>query len=118
MRARERVERAEGDAPGAVAEEPRRALAHLPRRLVGEGNRHDAAWGHADAVDEVGEPVDDDAGLAAARPRDHEDRALNRLDGGPLRGVQAFQVVHRGIVAHAASRLDSLASIDGRGLAQ
>jgi hypothetical protein len=66
------------------------ALAHLARRLVGEGDGEDALGSDATDPDQVGDPVGEDAGLSASRAGNHEERTLGRLHGRPLLCVQAL----------------------------
>jgi hypothetical protein len=63
------------------------ALAHLRRRLVGEGDGEDAA-GIDTTRDEVGDPRRDDTGLARARPGQDQQRSLDGGDGVALRRIE------------------------------
>ena len=67
------MERAE---PHAVARgQLGHAALHLVGRLVGERQRQDLRRRHA-AFQQVGDAVRDDAGLAAARPGQHQQRPV------------------------------------------
>ena len=76
----EAVERSCGEVGCALAEEAGETVAHLSRGAVGEGYGGDASRADADAEDEVGDAVRDDACLARARPRDDEQGAVNAFD--------------------------------------
>ena len=66
-------------------------FAHLAGGLVGEGHGQDAVGGNAAHADQVGDAVGEHPGLAASGAGQHEQRALGRLDGLALLGVQAFE---------------------------
>ena len=88
------MEGAGGDLLGdGAAEESRKSLAQLAGGLVGEGEHANAARPDAHRAHEVGHSMHDDAGLAAARPRDYEQRALDVLHGLLLRLVEALEEV-------------------------
>jgi hypothetical protein len=74
------------DAP-ATGEQSLDAAPHLAGGFVGEGHGEDPpridAAGH-----QIRDAVGDHARLAAARAREHEERALGQADGLPLRRVQ------------------------------
>src|SRR5690606_3892763 len=72
-----------------AAEAPRHAFAHLAGGLVGEGDRGDPPGRHGAYGDEVGDLLDDDAGLAAPRAGKHEQRTIAVRNGVALRWVQA-----------------------------
>ena len=61
---------------------------HLLRRLVGERDRQNPRRTRA-APDEVGDPRDDDAGLARAGPGEHQERPHRRPHGLGLRWIEA-----------------------------
>src|SRR5690606_36735930 len=83
------VEGADGQAVGRVAPDALgHALAHFLRRLVGEGDGRDAPRRVAPSGDQVGDLLDDDAGLAAAGARKHKQRALVMQYGGALLGIE------------------------------
>ena len=84
----EGVEGADGDLVSACPHEGRCALPHLAGGLVGEGERGDAVGLNAAPVDEVGDAVGDDAGLAAAGACDDEHGAADGFDGLALPGVE------------------------------
>ena len=73
---------------GRAGEQRLRARLHLPRRLVGEGDGQDALRGHPLVEDEVGDPMGDDAGLAAPGAGEDEDGPLARQHRLPLLRVQ------------------------------
>ena len=89
---RGRVEGARGDARGAEAGE---ALAHLRRRLVGEGHGEDLAGGERAGGDLVRDAVRDRRRLARARARENADGAAHGLDRAPLLGVEPREDVLR-----------------------
>src|SRR5260221_5737276 len=66
-------------------------LAHLARRLVGEGDGHDLRGRHAFVFDQVGDAVDDDTGLSGAWAGDDQERPSRGLHRLPLRRVQSFE---------------------------
>ena len=89
-------------AGGVEGEDPDRArdraeqifetLAHLPGRLVGEGDREDLVRLHAAGVDQVRDAVGEHARLAGARAGDDEERAFGRENRLALRGVQVCEI--------------------------
>src|SRR5699024_6090197 len=83
------------------------ALAHLLRRLVGEGDGGDALGGHAPGADQVGDLLHDHAGLAAARAGEHEQGAVVVEDGFALLGVET---VHGGTRERSGGRTAGTAS--------
>src|SRR5437773_3431789 len=70
------------------AEQGRHAGAHLAGRSVREGHGEDLLRGDAPLLDQVGDPRGEDARLAGARARQHEQRAARVSHGGVLRGVE------------------------------
>ena len=76
-----RVEREDPDRARGRAEHPLEPLAHLPRRLVREGDREDLIRADLQVFDEVCDPVGEHARLPRARPGDDEQRAFRVLDG-------------------------------------
>ena len=68
------------------------ALEHLPRGAVRERQQEDALRRNA-VLDEVGDAVDERAGLARARRREDEHRAVRRRRGGALFGVEDFREI-------------------------
>ena len=88
------VERGQQDlARGLVSDHAGEALPHLARGLVGERDADDAIGWYAQA-DEVLNAVGDHPRLARAGAREHEQRAVDALDGGALTRVEMAQV-HR-----------------------
>ena len=84
----EGVEGADGHLVSACPHEGGGALPHLAGGLVREGERGDAVGLYAAPVDEVGDAVGYDAGLAAAGACDDEHGAADRFDGLELPGVE------------------------------
>ena len=66
-------------------------LAHLARRLVGEGDRGNFRSRQVLALDQVGNFFCDDAGLAGTGTGQHEQRAVTVLDGCALLGVEHWK---------------------------
>ncbi len=79
---------------GFGADRLAQALAHLARRLVGEGHREDLPRRHAQRH-QPGDAVDQDTGLAGARPRQNHQRALAVGDGALLLGVEPLDARYR-----------------------
>src|SRR5439155_23121028 len=82
--------------PAAVAvtisrEEDRNTFLHLGRSFVGESDGQDASRRDTKRLDEVGDPVSDDAGLAAACARQDQQRSFRLLDGCPLRWIEFLE---------------------------
>jgi hypothetical protein len=73
----------------------RHAAAHLVGRLVGEGEGDDLLRTNARG-DQVGDAVRDDAGLAAARPCQHEQRPLDVRGSLSLGVVEGVEHRHEG----------------------
>ena len=69
------------------------AVAHLPGRLVGEGDCGDAVGADVALPHQVGNAVGDHTGLAAAGAGHDEQRAFGGDDGFGLGIVQAFEEV-------------------------
>ena len=85
----------EGEDPDRTrdgAEHRHQPLAHLPRRLVREGDRQDLVRLDADGRDQVGDTVREHARLPGAGSGDHEQRALGVQDGLPLGGIQVREI--------------------------
>ena len=78
----------------ARARERRDPLAHLARGLVRERDGEDLLWIDA-LLEQVGDAVDDDAGLAGAGAGEDEERPLGGGDGLALRWVERREVQHR-----------------------
>ena len=68
------------------------ALEHLPRGAVRERQQEDALRRNA-VLDEVGDAVDERAGLARAGCGEHEHGAVRRGRGGALFGVEDFREI-------------------------
>jgi hypothetical protein len=94
----ERVEGAEPHPVGGAPDHRLEPLAHLARRLVGEGDRQHLAGIGAAGAEDVGKPGRQHPGLAGAGPRQHQHRPVDRLDGAALR------LVERGEKARVAGR--------------
>ena len=93
---RERVEGAEpGHALDHAADEAADAGLHLARRLVGEGDGEDLVRAGAAGVQQVGDAGGQRPGLAGAGAGEHQHRAVERLDGGALGGVEVVEVGRR-----------------------
>ncbi len=83
------VEGGDDQPPGGAAfGEALHPLLHFPRRLVGEGDRGDAAGGHAFLGDQPGDFAGDHAGLARTRPREHQQGAVGVEHRFLLAGVE------------------------------
>jgi len=70
-------------------------LLHLARRLVGEGDGEDAVGTGAGGLDQVGDAVRDDAGLARASAGDDQQGAFDMPDRGLLIGIQPLEDIDR-----------------------
>ena len=81
------VEGADPHPLDAAAHHLAQALAHLLRRLVGEGDRQDLPRRHP-ALDQPRDAVDQDAGLAGAGAGEDEERPVAVLDRRALLGVE------------------------------
>ena len=91
------VEGAEpGHALDHAADEAANALLHFARGLVGEGDGEDLAGPRLALGEDVGKPGGQHPRLAGARTRQHQQRAVQRFDGGALLGVERAQVGRRG----------------------
>ncbi len=75
-----------------VADHPADALAHLARRLVGEGDGQDFGRPRAPRRDDVRQPRRQRRRLAGARPCEHQHRAFGGQHRLPLRTVQPLQI--------------------------
>ena len=104
----EGVEGADGQSVAAVAHQAPQPVAHFAGRLVGEGHGQDAVGAHAAGPHQVSDAVGDDASLAAARPGNDKQRAVDSLDRFPLRRVQPLQYIrnlsHVGIIYDSPQR--------------
>jgi hypothetical protein len=74
-----------------VAEQQLDALAHLGRGLVGERDRKDLVLPRAPAVDEVREPVREDARLARAGSGEDQERPVAVRHSRALGRVQPVE---------------------------
>ena len=97
-----------------AAEQRLDAVAQLARRLVGEGDGHDAAGRHALLADQVGDAVGDDARLAAAGPGEDQQRPFGVDDGVVLGGVEAFEDGHSEAVSTGILACAPLPNVDTR----
>ena len=84
----EAVEGGEPEPLGPLApDQGDHAIGHLGGGLVGEAHREDARR-RGPELDQAADALGDDAGLAAASPREHEERPFRVLDGASLGGVE------------------------------
>ena len=74
----------QGLGQGAVLEQAVDPLRHLRRRLVGKGDGQDGVGRNISYLDEIGDAVGDDPGLAGARPGQNQQWAIHGFDGGTL----------------------------------
>jgi len=88
----ERVERAKPQSLDRLVEDRADPLAHLARRLVGEGDRQDLARVGAVGDQDMGESRGQHPRLAGARACQHQHRPVHAFHGQPLLRVQAGQV--------------------------
>ena len=77
-----------------VADQRLDALAHLPRRLVGEGHREHLVRLGVAVADEVRDAVGDDARLAGARAGQDQQRPVAMQHRFALFGIQLGEEVH------------------------
>ena len=91
-----------------VASEGMDALAHLTRRLVGEGDAQDVARQDAQLVHQIGEAVGEGPGLAGARPGHHPDNPLGGGDSLPLGRVEPLEQISHGGASPFLERLFAL----------
>ena len=110
------VKGGEQDALGARPEQLLHALAHLSGGLVREGDGQDALGRDPAGADQMGDPVGEDARLAASRPCQHQQRALGGLDGPALLGVQPLQYGRCRRLLHAGAHLAEDHFSTGRGI--
>ncbi len=83
---------AEPHALGGAADHGVEPLAHLARRLVGEGDREQFGRQGAAGGKDVGEPGRQHAGLAGPGAGEDQHRAVDRLDGPALRIIEPGQI--------------------------
>ena len=101
----EGVEGAEPEPLRRAAEHGRDPLAHLARRLVGEGDGEHLPGRGAACQEQVCESGGQHPRLARARAGENEKRAVERLDGLALLGIQPREIgvgVHRRSMVGAA----------------
>ena len=84
------VEGGDPDTLGIAAQYLVDTLTHLSRRLVGKCYGQDVPGVHFALVDEIGDAVGDDAGLAAAGAGQDQDGALGLEAGLLLLAVECF----------------------------
>ena len=72
------MERPALDLASGFADEGDDALAELARRAIGEGHGQDLPGPHAEHADQVGDPMGQDPGLAAAGPGQDQQRSVGR----------------------------------------
>jgi len=66
---------------------------HLPRRLVGEGDRQDLPGTGAAQAEDVGDAAGQHAGLAGAGPGQHQHRSVQRFHRLALLGIEAGEIL-------------------------
>ncbi len=88
----DRMKGAEPEAVGGAADHRLEALAHLARRLVGEGDRQQFGRKSAAGGEDMGQPRGQHPGLAGAGAGQHQDRAVDRFDRAQLRVVEAGEI--------------------------
>ena len=91
---------ANGKGIAVAAHQPPQPLAHFPRRLVGESHRQNPVRAYPLRPHQPGDAMGNDAGFAAARPGDNQQRAVHRFHRFPLRRVQALQKIR--VLKHPA----------------
>ena len=84
------------------------ALAHLARRLVGEGDGEDFLAARAADGEDMGDAGGQHPGLADAGAGEHQHRPVERLDGAPLLGIERPGSA-RASEARARSEIDARA---------
>ena len=87
-----RVEGEDPDRASGRAEHPLQALPHLPRGLVREGDRENLIRADLQVLDEVRDPVGENAGLPGTCAGDDEQRAFRVLDGLALGLIESYGV--------------------------
>ena len=103
----DRMERPEPRHPlDRATDEMADALLHLARGLVGEGHRQDLAAARAPRRHDVGDASGQHARLAGARARQHQQRAVQRLDRLTLLGIETREVVDSRRHLRARARRD------------
>ena len=89
---RDRMEGAEPHAFGGAADHRFQPLAHLARRLVGEGDRENLGREGAAGREDMRQPGGQHPGFAGAGAGQHQHRPVDRLDRPALRLVEAGHV--------------------------
>jgi len=93
------ADRMEGAQPGHpfdhAAHQPADAVLHLARGLVGEGHGQDLVRPRPPRGQQMGDSRCQRARLPRPRARQHQDRAVQGLDRGALRGIQPVQIGRR-----------------------
>ena len=114
------ADRMEGAEPGHAldhaADDLADAVLHLARRLVGEGDGEDLAGPGAAGGEDMGDAHGEHAGLAGAGAGQHQDRAVERLDGFALLGIEAGEIRRTGSRIHACGGLRARGNAAARGL--
>ena len=111
----QRMERAEPQPFHRTAEDRADPLAHLPRRLVGEGDRQHLAGRGAAGEQQMGEAGGQHARLAGAGAGEHQQRPVERFHRFPLGLVQAGEVIgHAGITSPSRGARASRRPADAR----
>ena len=87
----ETVEGAHPHLAGRHRDQPRHAVPHFLRGLVGEGHGQDGARMHALLFDEPGDSPGDHRGLARSGAREDEQGAMGVLDRLPLGRIQILE---------------------------
>ena len=82
--------------PCAEPVSERDPLAHLARRLVGEGDGEDLVRPRPARGDEMGDAGGQHPRLADARAGQHQHRPVERLDGFELLGIEAAKIGRKG----------------------
>ena len=74
------------------------AFLHLRRSLVSESDRQNTLRSHTFDVNQVGDSIGNDAGLAATGPRQNKQRPFGLLHRGALLDIQLVeQILHAGL---------------------
>ncbi len=90
------VEGAHPDTGGAQPQQLLDSRPHLAGRLVGERHGQDLAGSSAALLDQPGDPVREDSGLAAAGAGKDQQRPIARRHRGALRGIERGQDIQVG----------------------
>ena len=92
----QRVERAEPQPLGRLAQNSGDPLTHLARRPVGEGDGQDLVRKGAFGQQDMREPGRQHAGLAGAGAGEHQQRPVHAFHRGTLFRVQAIEIARHG----------------------